>query len=214
MGARRRSGEAGRLTLSTLGALVRARRMRRTFADPPVDAAWLDATLDLARRVPSAGNSQGLDWLVLDTPEATDRYWSITLGERRAGFTHQGLLRAPVLVVALADPQAYLARYGEPDKARTGLGADARAWGVPYWFVDAGMAIQTLLLEVEDAGLSACFFGLFDHERPVLEAHGVPVGIRAVGAIAIGHRAAEPEAPGRSAVRPLRRDVIHRGTWA
>lgn len=188
--------------------------MRRTFADPPVDATWLDATLDLARRVPSAGHSQGLDWLVLDTPELTDRYWSITLGERRAGFTHQGLLRAPVLVVALADPQAYLARYGEPDKARTGLGGDARAWGVPYWFVDAGMAVQTLLLAVEDAGLSACFFGLFDHERAVLDAHGVPTGVRAVGTIAIGHRAAEPERPGRSAARPLREDVIHRGSWS
>lgn len=198
----------------SLDDLVRARRMRRRFADTPVDAAWLDTMLDLARQVPSAGNSQGLDWLVLDTPEATDRYWSITLGERRAGFVHQGLLSAPVLVVVLANPQAYLTRYGEPDKARTGLGSDVGAWGVPYWFLDAGMAVQTLLLAVEDAGLSACFFGLFDNERPVLEAHGVPVGIRAVGTIAIGHRAAEPEPPGRSAARPLRKDVIHRGSWS
>ncbi len=183
------------------------------FASDPVDRAWLDATLDLARHVPSAGNSQGLEWLVLDTPETTERYWAITLGERQAGFTHQGLLAAPVLVVAVVDPDAYVARYTEDDKARTGLGSGADAWSVPYWWVDAGMAIQTLLLAVEDAGMSACFFGLFDHEDALLAAHDVPAGRRAAGTIAIGHRADEIEPPGRSASRPRRSGVIHRGGW-
>lgn len=187
--------------------------MRRIFAATPVDTAWLDATLDVARRVPSAGNSQGLDWLVLAGADETDRYWEVTLGERRATFTHQGLLAAPVLVVVLADPGAYVARYAEDDKARSGLGAGSDAWGVPYWFVDAGMAVQTLLLAVEDAGMSACFFGLFDHEAAVLATFDVPEGVRAVGTVAIGHRAPGDESPGRSAARPRRRDVIHRGTW-
>ncbi len=187
--------------------------MRRVFAATGVAPEWLDGVLDLARRAPSAGNAQGLDWLVLDTPEAIERYWSITLGPRRASFTHQGLLRAPVLVVALADPSTYLRRYGEPDKARSGLDRSLDAWAVPYWFVDAGMAIQTLLLAVENARMSACFFGLFDHERAVLDAFGVPAGIRAVGTIAIGHRAPGAEPPGRSAARPRRGHVIHRGSW-
>lgn len=196
-----------------LGALVGARRMRRVFSDESVDGDWLATTLDLARRVPSAGNSQGLDWLVLDTPEATERYWEITLGERQATFTHQGLLGAPVLVIALVNPGAYVARYREADKSRSGLGAGIDAWGVPYWFVDAGMAIQTLLLAVEQAHMSACFFGLFDHERAILNAHGVPAGIGAVGTIAIGHRAPGDEEPGRSAGRARRDGVIHRGSW-
>ena len=201
------------MTSRGLADIVRARRMRRVFAPDPVDAAWLDATLDVARQVPSAGNSQGLEWLVLDTPDATDGYWSITLGERRAGFAYQGLLAAPVLVVAIVDPDTYVARYAEDDKVRSGLGSGTEAWSVPYWWVDAGMAIQTLLLAVEEAGMSACFFGLFDHEGAVLAAHSVPVGRRAVGTIAIGHRTAEPEPPGRSASRPRRGAVIHRGGW-
>ncbi len=196
-----------------LSAIVRARRMRRVFADAPVNPEWLDATLDLARRAPSAGNAQGLNWLVLDTPEATGRYWSLTLGERRTEFTHQGLLAAPVLVVVLTEPDAYVTRYAEADKARTGLGVGEDAWAVPYWWVDAGMATQTLLLGVEDAGLSACFFGLFDHEEAVLDAFGVPAGRRAAGTVAIGHRADGPEPPGRSATRPRRDGVIHRGRW-
>lgn len=199
--------------MDDLGALVRARRMRRSFAATPVDAGWLDGVLDLARRVPSAGNSQGLDWLVLAGASQTDRYWSVTLGERRYGFTHQGLLGAPVLVVVLADPGVYVSRYGEADKAHTGLGDGADAWGVPYWFVDAGMAVQTLLLAVEEAAMSACLFGLFDHEEAVLDAFGVPEGVRAVGTVAIGHRATGEEPVGRSATRPRRDDVIHHGAW-
>jgi nitroreductase len=187
--------------------------MRRAFTDEPIDADALDALLDLARRVPSAGNAQGLSWLVLDTPAATSRYWDLTLGDRRADFAFPGLVRAPVLVVALADPGAYVARYAEPDKASSGLGDGAEAWTVPYWFVDAGMAVQTLLLAVEDAGLGACFFGLFAHERAVLDAFGVPAHVRAAGTVAVGHPAAVPERPGRSSTRPRRADVIRRGSW-
>lgn len=187
--------------------------MRRVFANRPVETEWLTSVLELATRVPSAGNSQGLDWLVLDTPESTNRYWSVTLGQRRATFGHQGLLVAPVLVVVIADPGAYVARYAEDDKARTGLGDDPADWGVPYWFVDAGMAIQTLLLAAEQASMSACFFGLFDHEAAVLDEFDVPLGRRGVGTIALGHRAHGVEPPGRSATRKRRDDTIHRSMW-
>lgn len=193
--------------------LVVSRRMRRVYASAPVDSQWLNATLDLAANVPSAGNAQGLDWLVLTDPIDVAKYWSITLGERSPSFTHQGLIEAPVLVIAVANPGAYVARYQERDKAATGLGSQVESWPVPYWFVDAGMAIQTLLLAVEEANMSACFFGLFDHERAVLEAFGAPTSHRAVGTIAIGHRAPGVEPPGRSASRPRRRDVIHRARW-
>ncbi len=193
--------------------LVASRRMRRVYANVPVDNAWLDVTLDLAANVPSAGNAQGLDWLVLTDPDDVDRYWSITLGERRATFSYPGLLEAPVLVIAIVDPGAYVARYSESDKAKSGLGERQDAWPIPYWFVDAGMAIQTLLLAVEEANMSACLFGLFDHEQAVLECFGVPTNHRAAGTIAIGHRAPGVEPPGRSANRPRRSDVIHRARW-
>lgn len=187
--------------------------MTRAFTDAPLARAEVDALLDLARRVPSAGHAQGLTWLVLDTPADTDRYWELTLGERRTDFPFPGLLQAPVLVVAVADPMAYVARYAEPDKARTGLGAGPEAWSVPYWFVDAGMAVQTLLLGAEDRGLAACLFGLFEHERAVLDAFGAPRHVRAAGTIALGRGDAPNDRPGRSASRPRRDDVIRRGSW-
>ena len=175
--------------------LVVRRRMVRAFTDEPVDPALVDELLDLARRAPSAGNSQGTAFVVLDSPEAVAGYWDLTLpGERRAAFGWPGLLDAPVLVVAVCSPEAYVERYAEADKAATGLGEGAAAWPVPYWFVDAGMALEHVLLGAVEAGLGACLFGLFEHERGVLRGLGVPAGWRAVGTVALGHPA--PDRPG------------------
>lgn len=194
--------------------VVRRRRMVRAFRADPVDPAVVDDLCDLARRAPSAGNSQGTAFLVLDDPDATGRYWATTLSpERRARFRWPGLLAAPVLVVVATRPEAYVARYDEPDKAATGLGAGVDAWPVPYWWVDAGAAIEHLLLGAVDAGLGACLFGVFEHEAAVAEAFGVPDGWRLVGTVALGHPA--PDEPGRSAARPRRPlgEVVHRGGW-
>jgi nitroreductase len=188
--------------------------MQRNFDARPVPSAALDALLDQARRAPSAGNAQGTAFVVLEGPAQTARYWDLTLPpERREGFRWPGLLAAPTLVVVLTSQAAYVDRYAEPDKVASGLGGAAGAWPVPYWHVDAGMAVQTLLLGAVDAGLGACFFGLFDHEAAVLHALGVPEGWRAVGTVALGH--ALPDEPGRSAGRARRPldEVVHRGGW-
>lgn len=188
--------------------------MVRAFTPDPIDPPVVDGLLEAARRAPSAGNSQAVRFLVLDTPAAVAGYWDLTLPpERREGFSWPGLVAAPVLVVVLVDPAAYVSRYGEPDKAATGLGEGAAAWSVPYWWVDGGAAVQNLLLAVVDAGLGACFFGLFAHEEAVLAGHGVPSGWRAVGTVALGHPA--PDRPGRSAGRgrPPLGDVARRGRW-
>jgi nitroreductase len=191
--------------------------MVRAFGPDPVDPATVDALLDAARRAPSAGNTQAVRFLVLDTPEAVAGYWDLTLPvERREGFAWPGLLVAPVLVVVLVDPDAYVARYGEADKAATGLGVGPEAWAVPYWWVDAGAAIENLLLAVVDAGLGACLFGLFAHEEAVLRAHDVPVGWRAAGTVALGTLPGGGAGRrGRSADRPRPplSAVVHRGRW-
>ena len=188
--------------------------MVRAFRDEPVDPAVVDGLVDLARRAPSAGHSQGWAFVALAGPEETARYWDASLpAERRDSFRWPGLVAAPVLIVCLVRPDSWVERYAEPDKAATGLGGGAGEWPVPYWWVDAGMAVEHLLLGAVDAGLGACFFGLFDHEGAVLAALGVPQGWRAVGTVAVGHPA--PDEPGRSADRPRHSltEVLHRGGW-
>ena len=44
---------------------VRRRRMVRAFTEDPVDPAVVDGLIDLARRAPAAGNTQGSAFVVL-----------------------------------------------------------------------------------------------------------------------------------------------------
>lgn len=194
--------------------VVRRRRMVRNFTSEPVASDVLDRLLDATRRAPSAGFAQGLDLLVLEGSDETERFWSCTFTpQARAGFRWQGLFAAPVIVVPFASAAAYVARYAEPDKASTGLGAGADRWPVPFWLTDAAMAVENLLLAAVDEGLGALYFGIFSGEGEVREAFGIPAGWQAIGAIALGHPALDE--PGRSADRPRRAldAVVHRGTW-
>ena len=186
--------------------------MVRRFLADPVDPAVLDELLDLARRAPSAGYSQGTHFLVLEGADVR-RFWAITLPEpHRSRFRWPGLLQAPVIVLPLADEGAYRARYAEADKAQSGL--DEGEWPVPYWQIDTAMATMTLLLAVVDADLGALFFGLFRGEDEVLRAFGVPAGVRPIGAVAIGHPHADDRVSSsvRRGRRPLE-EVVHRGRW-
>lgn len=197
--------------------VVRRRRMTRSFADQPLPDGLLDELVDLANRAPSAGKAQGWHVVALEGAE-TARFWDITLPQMRRGrFKWQGLLDAPVILLPFADAKAYTDRYAEPDKAATGLGAGPEAWPAPYWTIDASMAVMTLLLAAEDAGLGALFFGVFKGERELRQALGVPSGLDLLGAIALGY-AGDPTGgtpKGRSATRERRSasQIIRRGSW-
>jgi nitroreductase len=190
--------------------------MVRAFEDRPIPPDVLDRVLDAGRRAPSAGNSQGYAFVVLEGPEQTARYWDVTFPtEERDGFRFPALLDAPVLVLPLAHGQAYVDRYREPDKASTGLGESAAAWPVPYWTIDTSFAAMLMLLAAVDEGLGALFFGIFEHEAEVLEALGVPAGYEPIGTIAIGWPRPDGTGTGTSAARPRRplAEVVHRGAW-
>lgn len=189
--------------------------MTRTFDDRPVDDALIEHLVALATRAPSAGKTQGWHLVVLSGTE-TSQFWDATMpAERRPGFRWQGLLKAPVIVLPLADPEAYAQRYSEPDKVKTGLGAGPQAWPTPYWTVDTSMSMMTLLLGANDAGLGALLFGVFNGEAELRVSLGIPEHLQLLGAIALGWPSTTPEPAGLSAPRPRRSpaEIIHRGRW-
>jgi nitroreductase len=190
--------------------------MTRAFTSQPIPRSVLAAVVDAGRRAPSAGNSQGVEFVVLAGPSETARYWDTTLSDRAAGFAFPGLLDAPALVIVLAHPQAYVDRYAEADKASTGLGGGADRWPVAYWTVDAAFAAMLIQLAAIDVGLGVLFFGPFQHELAVLRALGVPDDRQAIGTIALGWPdAARDTRAGTSATRPRRSadEVVHWGGW-
>jgi nitroreductase len=195
--------------------VVQRRRMVRSFSADPVPAEVLDRILANARRAPSAGFTQGFSFLVLEGPEETTRFWSVTMPDpaRRETFGYPRLLDAPVIVVPLSSKQAYLDRYAEPDKGVF----DRREsfWPVPYWHIDAGFATMLVLLTAVDAGLGALFFGIFpEHLDAFRDAFGVPETETPIGAVALGYAAAcDPPSPSlRRGHKPVEQ-VVHRGRW-
>jgi nitroreductase len=191
--------------------------VRAYHPERPVPDAVLDRLLHTAVRAPSAGFSQGWDFVVCRRPEDVERFWAATTepGAEPDSWL-RGLQTAPVLVVCLADPERYLRRYAEPDKGWDEAELDARLahWPVPYWDVDTGMAAMLLLLGAVDEGLGACFFGVpAERHSTVLESLGAPADRRIVGVVSLGHAAPDRRSPSlRRGRRPLD-ETAHDGTF-
>lgn len=187
--------------------------MTRRFVRGSLSAADVAPLVDLARRAPSAGYSQGVHFVVLDGV-ALQSFWQVTGAAEWFADVQPGVLDAPVVVLPLADPDAYTSRYAAPDKAGHGLEVAAN-WEVPFWLTDAAMATQNLLLLAEAGGLGALYFGIFRNAREALDELGVPAHVLQVGAVALGVRADDDRPTGSAVTRPrlAAADVVHLGGW-
>jgi nitroreductase len=196
-----------------LSEAVRARRMTRNFSGRELPPGLLDSMLADALRAPSAGNTQGREFVVLEGASQTSLYWQAATDEgwRSRSRRFEGMSRAPVIVLPFADPEAYMARYREPDKSPRGTDVE---WVVPYWFVDAAFATMALLLGATDRGLGAAFLGNFRGEDALRAVLGVPDRLRWLGAVLLGEPL-QPDPPSTSAGRARRtlEESVHRGGW-
>jgi nitroreductase len=194
--------------------LVRRRRMVRKFQRRPVPRDVLTRVLEVARHAPSAGFSQGFDFVVLDEPDQVKWFNRVTLHPDFPEDAPSGDEIAPCLVLAISNRPAYLERYSRPDKERFGL-QKAETWPVPYWDVDTGMAVMLILLAALEQGLGALFFGLFWGEEVLLTELGVPEGCRPIGVIALGypHESEQFDASRFANRRRTLESMLHLGRW-
>lgn len=192
--------------------VVRKRRMVRSFANDPVSPDALDRIIRTAQRMPSAGYSQGVEFVIVtDGATRHDIAGLVTHSADAAA----SIARIPVHIVICANPETYKSRYREDDKQRTrATMSDEELWQVPYWYVDAGCAIMLALLAVVDEGLSASFIGVWSHDdlRHLL---GIPEEYIPIGLVLIGHRAPDERPQGSATTRPRRplSEIAHRGRW-
>jgi nitroreductase len=161
--------------------------MVRDFSDEPVARPLVEQLVANATRIPSAGYSQGVAFVVLTDPDQRRLFWETTSGPEWRGESESvPLTRAPVVIVPLAYKQAYLDRYALPDKAHTPLSLEEH-WPAPYWDIDTGFGVMLILLTAVELGLGALFFAIFQGEKALMDALGVPAGYRPIGAIAVGY---------------------------
>ncbi|RNI18365.1 nitroreductase family protein [Flexivirga caeni] len=192
---------------------VRQRRMVRRF-DPSreVGQETVQRLLELAVRAPSAGFSQGWDFVVLRGDECTT-FWDVTTDDGLPDSWLAGVSTAPVLIICCSDKSTYLRRYARDDKPWQD--ESETHWPVPYWDVDTGMAAMLMLLGAVDEGLGALFFGVqVERLDAVRETFGIPADRGLVGVISLGY-AADPKPSGstRSVRRRSLAEVTHFGRF-
>ncbi len=194
--------------------MVRRRRMTRRYdPDRTVPDEVLTRCLENAVRAPSAGFSQGWDFVVLRTAPERDRFWAATTQPGQpADPWLRGIREAPVLILCLSHKDAYLDRYAEPDKGWTDR--SERHWPVPYWDVDTGMAALLILLTAVDSGLGSLFFGVpVEHHETVHAAFGIPASRSVVGVVSLGYARPGPRSPSLRRHRRTGAEVTHWGRF-
>ena len=194
--------------------IIKRRRSVRRFSDQRPDPAVIDRIIDQARRAPTAGFSQGVDFLVLDEPEALEAFWTKVEDPEFPSDEEEIPAPPPVLVLVWSDPQRYLARYSAPDKIDFGIDQE-EAWPVKYWDIDAGMAAMQLQLAAVNQGIDTWFFGVSYGEDAIREHFHVPADRKQVGVVALGYRDEGEQPPSsfsKSRRRPLE-DQLHRNGW-
>lgn len=187
------------------GDVLRRRRMVRRFTGEPITTDQAERIARAVTRAPTAGNSDGITVVSVTDPE---RIHALALACGEQDYLERGfdpwLSTAGQHVVLCAQPQRYHDRYAQSDKDQRVLDA------IPWWWVDAGAALMTILLAAVDEGLTAGFHGGHNAEgaRPLL---GIPDAAELVGIVTVGHPA--PDRGSSSLQRNERLDIIRYDRW-
>ncbi len=165
--------------------VVRRRRMVRRYDGEAVPHETLVRILDVARRAPSAGFSQGQSFVVVTNESLREKIAQLA-GEDHyvaRGF-EPWLSSAPVHVVVCVDEEAYRRRYAAADKAAAG----PDRWPVSFPLIDSGASLMLLLLAAVDEGLAAGFIGA--HRLEGIEALlRIPQEVTVLGLVTLGRAA-------------------------
>ncbi len=138
---------------------VHKRRSIRSFRPDPVETEKISFVLEAARQAPSWKNLQCWRFMVITGEEKRTEVASV-FSPTNPGA--KALLESPVIIALCANP------------------AESEVWdGKDFWMLDAGLAMEHLILAATDQGLATCWQGLFD-EAKMREALGVPEGFRVI----------------------------------
>ena len=188
--------------------------MIRSFQKKQLPPEKVDRIIKNAFKGPSAGFSQGIEIVILDTTSSREKFYGMygSKDERKASYDKWPTLEdAPLMILVLSHKDTYLNRYAEPDKGWTDR--DESRWPVPFWDIDAGMAGLLILLTAVDQELGAVFTGVPDQSK-ARSIFGIPDGYNIVGAISIGYpETDDPQSPSLKRGRRNLDDIVHYNSW-
>jgi nitroreductase len=165
------------LTPTFFHELVKNRRSIRRYLEKPVEREKVRACLEAARLAPSAENVQPWRFLVLDDAAVKEKFAT----EAFSGIYNFSRFasKAPVLIVIMARLDLIANRLGK------------RIQGVPFYFIDIGIAGEHLVLQAEELGLGTCWIGWFS-QRKTRKFFSIPRKYKIVCLLAMGYPAGRP----------------------
>ena len=185
--------------------------MVRNYDPRPMPREKLERIVDAGLRAPSAGNSQGVSFVVVT--ERSTREAVASLGGE-AEYVSKGfdpwISAAPAHVVITVSEKIYRDRYSEPDKLRPD--GSVIDWPVPYWWVDAGAALMAILLAAVDEGVAAGFLGV--HALPDLgRLLQIPSDHTPIGVVTLGYPLPDRRSASLERGRRPRDSLVHFELW-
>jgi len=155
----------------------------RQWTEGSVSDEEIEELIDAARWAPSSGNKQALKFLVVRDEKKRSFLAKVVTGG--IGFSD----KAPVHILVLVD---------------------VRGYSLPYFrhmpYLDAGAAIQNILLMAHSIGLGACWLNWEGsisrtNEERVYEMFKIPRYYLVMSLVLIGHRRANPDGPPRQSLK-------------
>jgi nitroreductase len=166
--------------------MISRRRSVRDYLEKPVEKEKLDRILEAGRKAQSAANQQPWHFIVLKKEEREDF---------DALLHAEGLRKAPVIILACADPtQGWVRRYDSKNYAE----------------VDTAIAVTQMVNAATAEDLGTCWIASFDPER-AKDLLGIPKHLELIAAVTIGY----PTVPlqHEDKARKMPGEIVHYGKW-
>jgi nitroreductase len=168
---------------------LRERRSVRKYKPDPVPGDKLARILEAARIAPSWSNLQCWRFIVVSDPEKR-KHLAASMPSSNPALKAVGET-APVVLVLCADPK----ESGDQD-------------GKDYYLLDAGLAMQQLMLAAHAEGLGTCWVAWFD-EAKARAACAVPAEYRVVALTPLGVPQSQPSPRPRKEMQ----EIVYAEEW-
>jgi nitroreductase len=175
---------------------IEKRRSGRAYADTPVPDELLELILEAGRRAPSCANTQAWNFVVIKNPETRD-----AANESLSGGNYWAK-KAPVMVVVVTSPDG-----------------GCKAHNLPYFMMDIGLSVQSMLLQAVHLGLMGHPTAGWNEEK-LKEILNIPEDFRIGTVVFFGYEGSvdhlsdkHKESETRRSSRKSIEEIVHWDTW-
>lgn len=175
---------------------IETRRSIRKYTNKPVEEEKIARLLESARLAPSGSNTQPWHFIIVKSGVTREK-----LAEK--SNNQKWMLSAPVFIVCVADIRSRIKA-----DMKIALDENSPEKALKQIIRDTSIAVEHIVLEAEDLGLSTCWVADFTQEqiRPVLN---IPADKYVVCILTLGYGDESPKAWPRKKLE----DMVHYENW-